>query len=291
MSRRAEIRRHLDALREISGVMRAMKNLSLTETHKLARVSANQFRALSSIELALQEFAAGFPGIGATRAPAKTGLLLAIGSERGFCGDFNEAVASAVRARWGNAAGPRERAIVVGTRLAARLDGDPRIVATFRGPSVAEEVPRVIEGTMRTLQALLAARDGPASGALFIVSHRAECEAPVSRCVFPPARQAAEKPHARAPSIYLGVHELFAALLAHYLWAVLHASFYGSLMAENRRRLQHMEGAIRRLGDRTDGLQRKIQLLRQEEITEEIEIIMLSSDALQARARVEARPS
>lgn len=278
MSRRAEIRRHLDALREISGVMRAMKNLSLTETHKLARVSAHQFRALSSIELALQEVSAGFPDVAATREGAS--LLLAIGSERGFCGDFNETVADAVRARWASAAGARERAVVVGTRLAARLGGDPRIVASFRGPSVAEEVPRVIERAMSTLQELLAAKDGPAAGALFVVSHRAEGEAPVPRRVFPPAPEAAAKQRARAPRTYLGARELFAGLLGHFLWAVLHASFYGSLMAENRRRLQHMEGAIRRLEEHTDVLQRKVQLLRQEEITEEIEIIMLSRDAL-----------
>lgn len=289
MSRRAEIRRHLDALREIGGVMRAMKNLSLIETRKLARVSANQFRALSSIEIALQEFSAGFPEVAVSRAPADAGLLLAIGSERGFCGDFNEAVADAVRARWASADGERERAVVVGTRLAARLGGDPRVIATFRGPSVAEEVPRVIEQTMSTLQELLAAKDGPAPGALFMVSHRGEREALIALRVFPPARGVVGKPRVRAPRIYLGAHDLFAALLAHFLWAVLHASFYGSLMAENRRRLQHMEGAIRRLEEHTDVLQRKVQLLRQEEITEEIEIIMLSSDALQAPARAETR--
>lgn len=288
MSRRAEIRRHLDALREIGGVMRAMKNLSLIETRKLARFSANQFRALSSIELALQEFSAGFPDLAATRAPADAGLLLAVGSERGFCGDFNETVADAVRTRWASATGARERAVIVGTRLAARLGADPRIIATFRGPSVAEEVPRVIERTMSALQELLAAKDGPAPGALFVISHRAEGEVLVPGRVFPPASEAVGSLRMRAPRTYLGAHQLFAALLAHFLWAVLHASFYGSLVAENRRRLQHMEGAIRRLEEHTDVLQRKVQLLRQEEITEEIEIIMLSRDALR-KTRAGAR--
>lgn len=280
MSRQTDIRRHLYALREIGGVMRAMKNLSLTETHKLARVSANQFRALSSIELALREFAAAHSEFAATRAPAGAGLLLAIGTERGFCGDFNEAVADAVRARWASEAGGRERAIVVGSRLAARLGGDPRIIAAFRGPSVAEEVPQVIKQTMGALQELLTGGDGATPGALFVVSHRAEGEPPAPRRMFPPAPQAAGKTATRTPRTYLGARELFAALLEHFLWAVLHASFYGSLMAENRRRLQHMEGAIRRLEERTDGLQRKVQMLRQEEITEEIEIIMLSRVAL-----------
>lgn len=288
VSRHGDIRRHLDALREIGGVMRAMKNLSLTETHKLARVSAHQFRALSSIELALQEFATGYPEAAASRAPARAGLLLAIGSERGFCGDFNEAVADAVRKRWAGASGARERVVVVGTRLAARLGGDPRIIAAFRGPSVAEEVPQVIKQTINAVQGLLASGNGAAPGALFVVSHRAEGEALTPRRVFPPAPKAAGKAPVRAPRSYLGARKLFAGLLAHFLWAVLHATFYGSLMAENRRRLQHMEGAIRRLEERTDGLQRKAQMLRQEEITEEIEIIMLSRDTLRTAPRTEA---
>ena len=287
MSRQTDIRRHLGALREIGGVMRAMKNLSLTETHKLARVSAYQFRALSSIELALQELAAGYPEAASPRAPEGACILLAIGSERGFCGDFNEAVADAVRARWARATG--ERVVVVGTRLAARLGADPRIIAVIRGPSVAEEVPQVIKQTIGAAQELPASGDGVAPGALFILSHRAEGEVPARRCVFPPAPPAIGKAPVRAPRTYLGARELFAALLAHFLWAVLHASFYGSLMAENRRRLQHMEGAIRRLEERTDGLQRKVQMLRQEEITEEIEIIMLSGDVLRNAPRTVAR--
>ena len=64
----------------------------------------------------------------------------------------------------------------------------------------------------------------------------------------------------------------------------MHDVFYSSLMAENRRRLQHMEGAMQRMEERAGDLQRKYNLLRQEEITEEIEVIMLSSDALRRRA-------
>ena len=56
-------------------------------------------------------------------------------------------------------------------------------------------------------------------------------------------------------------------------------------MAENRRRLQHMEGAIQRIQEKAGEMQRKHNMLRQEEITEEIEVIMLSNDALQRRPR------
>ena len=64
----------------------------------------------------------------------------------------------------------------------------------------------------------------------------------------------------------------------HYLFAVLHEIFYISLLAENQRRLQHLEGAVKHLDDETVNLRRKSQIYRQEEITEEIEVILLNSE-------------
>jgi F-type H+-transporting ATPase subunit gamma len=51
-------------------------------------------------------------------------------------------------------------------------------------------------------------------------------------------------------------------------------------MAENLRRFQHMDQAIQRLEKDMAELILKRNTLRQEEITEEIEIIMLSAEAL-----------
>ena len=73
----------------------------------------------------------------------------------------------------------------------------------------------------------------------------------------------------------------FAELVDQYLFAALYALLYTSLMAENRRRMQHLEGAIRRLEERTSELALKRNALRQEEITEEIEVILLSARAVQ----------
>ena len=71
---------------------------------------------------------------------------------------------------------------------------------------------------------------------------------------------------------------IFSDLTDHYLFAVLHEIFYISLMAENQRRLQHLEGAVKHLDDETVNLRRKSQIYRQEEITEEIEVILLNSE-------------
>ena len=69
----------------------------------------------------------------------------------------------------------------------------------------------------------------------------------------------------------------FSNLLKRYLLAVLHEIIYLSLLSENHRRLQHLDGAVQHLDNQTKKLQRKSQVYRQEEITEEIEVILLGS--------------
>jgi F-type H+-transporting ATPase subunit gamma len=51
-------------------------------------------------------------------------------------------------------------------------------------------------------------------------------------------------------------------------------------MAENRKRLEHIDSAIRRLEKDEAQLRLSSNALRQEEIIEEIELIMLSAEAL-----------
>ncbi|WP_447603858.1 F0F1 ATP synthase subunit gamma [Nitrospira sp. Nam80] len=56
--------------------------------------------------------------------------------------------------------------------------------------------------------------------------------------------------------------------------------FFSSLMTEDLVRFQHMDQAIQRLEKDIGELTLKRNRLRQEEITEEIEMIMLSAEAL-----------
>ena len=82
------------------------------------------------------------------------------------------------------------------------------------------------------------------------------------------------------PHLNLEPSRFLAQLTSQYLYAVLHDVFYASLMAENRKRLEHMDNSIRRLEKDEAKLRMRYNALRQEEIIEEIEIIMLSVDAL-----------
>lgn len=83
-----------------------------------------------------------------------------------------------------------------------------------------------------------------------------------------------------APLLNLDSTLFLSQLTDQYLYAVLHEVFYASLLAENHQRLEHMDGALRRIEKDEEKLRLRYNALRQEEIIEEIEIIMLSADAL-----------
>ena len=283
MSKRAHIQRHLGMLDEVSGIMGAMKNISLMETHKLARFLVHQHRVLSSIEAIAADFLGHHPEFGYRDRVQAARVVVAIGSQRGFCGDFNETIVHAInRHRQG---GERDFGVlVVGRRLAAGMGKEAGVIAVLDGPSVVEEVQPVLKRVMDSLGKVQSGlrRAEPLDVALF--AHSDGEEQVGVRYILPRPASAGAVPLAYAPLLNLQPPVFFSELVQHYLWAQMHDAFYSALMAENRRRLQHMEGAMKRMEEKSGELRRRYNALRQEEITEEIEVIMLSNDALQKTA-------
>jgi len=267
MSRRQQIQQRVHSLSEINSIMGAMKNLSLFETRKLTRILDHQQRLLTSIDKAVADFLHFYPQ--PVLRPTRE-LVLLIGSERGFCGNFNEELIEAM-----NGSNSESRFLIIGNRLASKLADDPRIEAVVDGPSVSEEVPPALFRLMEWLSR----PDAVAGRALTALSHDAEGGVNVRRLLpMPPPPEVSG--YADPPLLQLPDATFYKKLLEHYLFAALHQLFYSSLMAENRRRLMHMEGAIQQMERSIGEATLKYNALRQEEITEEIEIIMLSAEAL-----------
>lgn len=276
MSRRAELEQRLGRLAEISDIMTAMKTMALIETQKYGRFMTQQQQLVDSIEAAAADFLSFHPGLAGTRQAIRMeddDVMILIGSERGFCGDFNEAIASAEAAQPG-----APRLIVVGRRLAVKLEQHPRRVHWQAGANVAEEVPAVLDALIEALHRL-SAHSTPWRR-LSVLAHDA------TGAVFPqtllPLAPVAECRFGFPPRLTIDPEHFLSALVEHYLAAKLPALFYGSLMAENRRRLEHMDNALNRMQTRMDEIARRRNAFRQEEITEQIEIILLSTEAMLA---------
>ncbi|HTN43808.1 MAG TPA: FoF1 ATP synthase subunit gamma [Nitrospiria bacterium] len=277
MTRRREIERRLRALGDIKDILNAMKNLSLIEMHKLTRFLATQQRVVDDMETVAADFLSFYPDFLA-EPETRRDVYLLIGSERGFCGDFNETLLPAFETQLRRTAPEKVAVVAVGRRLSVRLANEPRVAASLEGPAVVEEVESVLTRLMETLNSLKSTR-----GALrlTVFHHHAE-EKGTTVSVFQPFKQTERRgprfPY--PPRLNLSPHSLMTELVDHYLLHHIHGLFYGSLMAENLLRQQHMDHAIRTIEQDSFQLFQTRNRLRQEEITEEIEVIMLSLEAL-----------
>ncbi len=275
MSRRHDIDARLEALADIGKIMRSMKNLSYLETRKLARFLDSQRLVVAGIDAAARDFLQHHPAL---LQPVRggTALYVLIGAERGFCGSFNEAVLRSLEQEHRSARDERPLLIAVGTKLAMSLAQDPRMVERVPGASAAEEVPSVLGQLVQTLNRL-SAQENELS--LTVLHWDAEAERVVSVSVLPPFQPRLDsdvRAHSFPPRLNLPAERFLALLIEHYLFAVLHELLYSSLMAEHRQRVRHLEGALGRVDDRTQELTLRRNAVRQEEITEEIELILLN---------------
>jgi len=169
--------------------------------------------------------------------------------------------------------------IAVGSRLISPLDGNPDLALGRAGPSIAEDVDALIPPLARDLERVL--RERHAAGLDLEVLFHAPGDGGVKNARLSPfPRGVSPAPPGHPPRINLPPADLLSDLSERYLVARLQDLLYGSLLAENEHRLRHMDAAIRKLDENSLGLHSRRNRLRQEEITEEIEIIMLSAESL-----------
>jgi F-type H+-transporting ATPase subunit gamma len=276
LSRLRELEQHLRQLAEIGEIMRSMKILAVMETRKLTRFLDALEQSVRCIEAVADDLLDFHPHLAGELDQATTAILV-IGSERGFCGDFNEqlvAELAAVRAELGEC-----QILGVGRKLCDHLTTEPGTVGEFAGPSVAEEVADTLNHLVSKISVL---EKNHARLHLIVLHHRNGVSGIHRKRLLPPftRRGIGHTRFTWPPLLYLAPERFVAELMEHYLFAALHEIFYTSLMAENQRRIQHLEGAVRRLDEKNGTLARAYRKLRQEEITEEIELILLSAEGV-----------
>jgi F-type H+-transporting ATPase subunit gamma len=279
MSKRHALAQRLHTFGELREIMSAMKNIALMESRKLAGLLDSQREILGLMEQAAGDFFAGHPRLQSDDGESPT-LVIAVGSERGFCGDFNESVLR----RLGDVpspAGAPPSIVLVGSRLAQREEGLAGIVARVEGPAMIEEVRPALS---RLLAALTERPELAAAFTLHriaIVHHQPHAEGTDVRVYRPREAFSRSAATGRQPArLLLPAGEFLEQLIEHYLHAVFYSVFYDSLAAENQRRVAHMQAAVDRMDERIAAGRLRMNALRQEEITEQIEEIMLSADAL-----------
>jgi F-type H+-transporting ATPase subunit gamma len=272
MSKRREVEGRIEALNEIHTIMESMKNLAMMEVRKLSRYHDTQRRVVDSISHALNDVRYHFaPEMQPADAPP---LYLLFGSERGFCGAYNEQLLETLKQQPEYREAPL---IGVGARLAGPLQRDCPHAVCLSGAAVADEVATVLATVVTRFNQLREER-GPLR--LEVIHFQSDGHKPRCRPALPPLEQASG--HGLAPLINLPSSQLLGELLEHYLFAVTHFWFFAALMAENQHRMQHLDQAAHHLEQQVEELGKRRNVLRQEEIIEEIEVILLSSEMVGA---------
>ena len=270
MSKLFDLQARMRSLRDIKSILNAMKNLSLVEITKISKFYATQQELFQTVESALADFQR-FYGVTSRRTvTAPSSMYVLIGSERGFCGGFNEAVQKAIERE---AADAGLKLILVGRKLALKFLDDKRVVTSMEGPSATEEIPVVISQLARVLA-------GFPDSVWRIIHNRysSEDSSVEITCPFEFSKERVVPAYQFPPRLNLPAAELRPQLFEQYLFALFYGIFYLSFTAENHERLRHMDGALNKLRDEEHRLRQASNSLRQEAITEELEVIMLSVD-------------
>lgn len=268
MSKRRDVEGHITSLKDIHNIMESMKNFAIMEAHKLDRYQKMQQQVVTSIGYALNDVRYHFTHeLPLLSAPS---IYLLFGSERGFCGGYNEQLLNLLAAQPGH----DEAALIgVGTRLASPLRDRYSNALCLPGPAVADEVDAVLTSVVSAVNQKRMER-----GALRlqVISFQPDAHQPRCQSALPPLQNIPAG--GVAPLINLPSQKLLAELLEQYLFALTHAWLFAALMSENQHRMQHLDQAGHHLERRLDDLGKRRNVLRQEEIIEEIEVILLSSE-------------
>ncbi|MCG6874284.1 MAG: F0F1 ATP synthase subunit gamma [Betaproteobacteria bacterium] len=277
MTRLRQIRDQIATLGEIGEILGAMKNLALMELQKLNRLLATERHAVQTIEAAAADLVASY--MDEPPEPDYLDIDLIVGTERGFCGDLNESLVAAA----GKTSMEARRIVVIGGRSAALLAHTGRAAVPVAGASVAEEVERVLEKVVQELDSLQREAGGGRPLRLTAWYPDGDTGAQRERRLTPiPDLPKPSPAFPYPPVVNIAPVELFPKIVDQYLYAVLHEVLYGALLAENHRRLLHMESALNHLEENRARLRLRYNVVRQEEITEEIEVILLSAEAISA---------
>jgi len=270
MSSHRKVQQQIRVFTDLHDVLDAMRNVALLEIGKLTHAQEHGRLLLEALDKAAQLAAAYQP----SAVPAKDSkrLYVVLGSERGFCGDFN----ARVLARWEAVltATPDVDYIVVGQALADKLDGSRKPLAVLPGALTAEELDSVLLDVVHRV----AAWQSVDADALAVSVLSNDSDGPAAAPILPFVWPRSEK-SAPAPSLLLAPAVFVRHFTDYYVDAKIHDAFATSLLAENRARLQHITAAQGRLDERLGDLRRRLRRLRREEITEEVETILVAAEA------------
>ncbi len=268
MSQSRVLQQHIQHLTEIRSILHSLKNMAFMDMHKLLRLRQAQSLVVQHIETVAADFLQFYPGL-PEPASNTPNIIIIIGSERGFCGNFNESLIEQLTQA------SADSVIAVGSRLCARLQNSNISFTALSGANSSEEMSQVLA---RISDAINQLHHQYEVFNLSVLFHQDEHLSITQKALLPPLKDIKRNfEYKNEPLLNLEPAKFLLELVDQYIFSALHDILYSSLAAENNQRLQHLDNAVRHLDEATEKLHKKSQIYRQEEITEEIEVILLNA--------------
>ncbi len=251
-------------------ILSALKALAYAEIHKLQRQIEPQQAITKRMSRAITRLRSG------VNHKDGAALIVAVGTERGFCGDINHRLVEQLKqislTRQNDSIGW----VLIGDRLIQQAGDSLNVVLNISGASVAEDVESVVDAVIE--EALNKASQFPIFNMQILFYDEPQSGVRLFP-VFPAPKPSCDA--GIAPLLYRSPVDLLSDLIPMYLFTVLQSCIKGALLGENKRRLSHLENATRHLNERMDSIAQKSNRARQESIIEEIEAL-LASDITEA---------
>lgn len=287
------LRRRLDVTHDLQSIVRTMKTLSAVTIRRCERASLAVRSYDEIVDLGLQVLLRD-PEVAraAIRASEEAdgqgpSGLIAIGSDHGLCGRFNDVAVSAALEELAGVARSEVRVAVVGGRLANLLEG------AGWPPSVEYAMPGSVTGIRATTGAILSLVDGwrrdhgiERVRIVHTIQSGETPALPVALSLLPisPAflRHQARRPwpSRRLPTFTEDRDLVLANLLREHVFVRIYRAITEAQASEHASRLKAMQSAERGIRDHLGEMQTEYRRRRQEQITTELLDIVAGATAL-----------
>jgi len=277
MTKQRDLKLHHHNLMEVRDIMNSMKTLAYMESRKLEQSLPPQLAMLDNIYRVAADFIHAYPQYPIVEKPVNQNdpeIVLLVGSERGFCADFNQALIAHYK-RYSRSLSATPIRLAIGLKLFAALEEHDISASAFNGANVREEIESVMLAVVDRIQAL---QQQYQQVRLSVIYHDASGQIE-QQTLLPPFHDLPAKPDTQRiePILYMDSQRFFARLSVHYIYTKILEILSNSLLLENQIRVSHLQGALTRLDESLEDLKKRINAQRQEEIIEEIEVILLSN--------------
>lgn len=279
--------RRTASMQGIRSIVHTMKTLSVINSapyeHAVQSIEAYHATVLSGLQAVL-----GLVGpIDSTPPKFAARIVIAFGSDHGLCGNYNQALATSIHDRIGNA--KTYTVLCVGAQMADALhDLGIEPITTLFPPASVDGIGRLANLILQKLDVLRHdhGSDDIEISLAYFLRDGAKGQRPEFAGLLPLApmliRDLQAKPWASRslPSFTMPQSDLFRALIRGHLFASLFRAAGEALVTENAARLALMQQAEQSVDDRLDQLTAETRSLRQSDITTELLDVIIGFEAL-----------